>query len=184
MSLIATICLDDERIRNAFDAFVARMSREVLESFNGFLTEITQVKTLPSNKDYGVGVCEFSIGGNSESKVAVRIAHERCGELSHPGLIGVFAHEFGYVEDRLFNGDNAETYEEDAEATANENAICWGFKAEIHQLYQELGFAADEIPLEPASVTKEAIEVYWAISRPMVMKNIEHDRNKRDSNCE
>jgi len=150
------------------------MRQEVLDSFNRLITEVTQVDVLTS-KPEAAGLCEFEFGGKGEPIARIKISRVRCNTLAQVALIGVFAHEFGHAEDRLFNGDNAETYKENAEATANQHAIFWGFKEELLVMHKELGFDPDEIPgFDENSLSEEAANDYW-YTRPFHVQNLSED---------
>jgi hypothetical protein len=158
-------------ISAAYSCFIQRMPQEVLSSFEGFLVEISLVDKIPPRRFPPAdpwGVCEFAIGASVRGVTRVKLAHPKCRDLSEGALIGVFAHEFGHVEDRLFNeeypeSDGQEEVDEDLiEQTANSHAVFWGFKEEIYQLYAELG---QQIPISPRDLTDEAKEEYWEMRR-------------------
>lgn len=165
--LSATINIPDSRIRNAFETFLQRMPSEVLDSFNDFLTEVSLVDSISSSSE-AVGVCEFVLGVKIKVRTHVKFYSDKCQKLSEAALIGMFAHEFGHVEDRLFNGECADLINDDVEATANTLAIIWGFKDEIYQLDKELGYDAEDTVFEPYCLDPSEVEIYWETRRMQV----------------
>jgi hypothetical protein len=160
------IDISDERIRGVFDLFLKRMRPEVLESFEGFLTEVRLVDSISCN-DNAAGVCTFTL--SAEPSVTVEFSLSLCQRLTDPAVIGAFAHEFGHAEDRLFNGNCAELYQENAEAAANAIATYWGFQDEVRCLHKELGFT--EVPLDSDPLTEEDTSTYWEM-RPFQVKSV------------
>jgi hypothetical protein len=166
------IFIDNEYINSAFNCFISRMDKDVLASFDGFLKEVTLSEN-GLNKTKYVGVCwyQHTIMSMYDSDiVSIDFIRSQCDELSTEALIGLFAHEFGHLEDRFFDGHNAETYDEDTELTANLIACYWGFKEEIFKMYRELGHSDEEIPFDESEADEEAVRGYWE-SRAYRVKN-------------
>jgi hypothetical protein len=144
------------------------MDKDVLASFDGFLKEVTFSENGKYNKQCVgqkyVGVCYYHNSIKTEYNsdwVSLDFVRSRCYNLSTEALIGLFAHEFGHLEDRFFDGTNAEGYDEDAELTANLIACYWGFKEEIFKFYGETGHSDEEVPFDESEADEDSVRGYW-----------------------
>jgi hypothetical protein len=136
------------------------MDKDVLASFDGFLEEVRLVETNKNSKC--AGVCNFSVCSTPDSDSAsIEFIRSQCLPLSQKALIGVFAHEFGHLEDRFFEGNCAEVYNENAELNANNIACDWGFREEIFQMYKELGYSDEEFEFDVSEIDEESVRDYW-----------------------
>ncbi|TLM69237.1 MAG: SprT family zinc-dependent metalloprotease [Deltaproteobacteria bacterium] len=153
------ISIYDDYIRSVFEKFMARMKPEVIDSFEGFLETVKLVEII--SKSNAAGVCRYETSVSIEEYARIEISRTICSSLSEKAIIGVFAHEFGHLEDRLFNGLCSEIYNEDAEITANTIACYWGFKDEILIMHEELDFQEYEIPIDLSELDADLAKSYW-----------------------
>lgn len=160
------VSIDNDYIRTAYNKFISRMDPEILESFEGFLKTVQMVDCISSNNS-ATGSCNFEFADNAYhyGVASIELSKSKCLSLSEAALIGVIAHEFGHLEDRMFNATGSESFHEDAEAAANAHACYWGFKDEIMQLYKEMNYKYEEIPNDVEALDEENITNYFSMRR-------------------